>query len=70
MVMVGESCSEGRGFESLWLILDGHLSHRYVVKVVMFVCRKDDNKQKRLGIAHFYEKYVNKQKEVLNAPRF
>ena len=36
----------------------------------MFVCRKDDNKQKRLGIAHFYEKYVNKQKEVLNAPRF
>ena len=32
--MGGDSCSEGRGFESQHRILDGHL---FVVKIVMFV---------------------------------
>ena len=33
VVMGGDSRSEGRGFESLHLILDGHLSHIFVVKI-------------------------------------
>ena len=39
MVMGGDSCSEGRGFETQHLILDGHLSHIpiLVVKITMFV---------------------------------
>ena len=35
MVMGGDSCSEGRGFESRHRILDGHFSHLFVVKIVM-----------------------------------
>ena len=30
--------SEGCGFESQHHILDGHFSHKFVVKIVMFVC--------------------------------
>ena len=37
VVMGGDSCSEGRGFESQHHILDGHVSHLFVVKNVMFV---------------------------------
>ena len=37
MVMGGDSCSEGRGFESQHHILDGYFSHIFVVKIVMFV---------------------------------
>ena len=33
--MGGDSCSEGRGFESWHCILDGHFSHIFVVKIVM-----------------------------------
>ena len=42
----GDSCSEGLGFESQYCILDGHFSHTFVVKIVMFA-RKDENKCKR-----------------------
>ena len=35
MVMGGDSCSEGRGFESQHHIPDGHFSHLIVVKIVM-----------------------------------
>ena len=34
-----DSVSEGRGFESRHLILDGHVSHIFVVKIVMFVLK-------------------------------
>ena len=44
VVMGGDSCSEGRGFESQHSILDGHL---FVVKIVMFVW-KDEKKRKRV----------------------
>ena len=44
--MGGDSCSEGRGFKSHCCILDGHFSHLYLVKIVMFVW-KDKNKLKR-----------------------
>ena len=39
MVMGGDLCSKGRGFESQRRILDGHdiFSHIFVVKIVMFV---------------------------------
>ena len=38
VVMGGDSCSNGRGFESQQCILDGHFSHIFVVKIgMMFV---------------------------------
>ena len=39
VVMGGDSCSEGRGFQSQRNILDGHnsFSHIFVVKIEMFV---------------------------------
>ena len=37
VVMGGDSCSKGWGFESQRCILDGHFSHLFVVKIVMFV---------------------------------
>ena len=44
--MGGDSFSKGHGFESQHCIVDGHFSHLFVVKIVMFV-RKDKNKWKR-----------------------
>ena len=41
MVMGGDSCSEGRGFESQLSILDGHFSHIFDVKIVTMVVLKD-----------------------------
>ena len=35
--LVGDSCSEGCGFKSKYHILDGRVSHLFVVKIVMFV---------------------------------
>ena len=46
MVMGGDSCPEGHGFESQHCILDGHFSHISVVKIVVLVW-KDENKLKR-----------------------
>ena len=37
VVMGGESFSEGCGFESQHRILEGHFSHLFFVKIVMFV---------------------------------
>ena len=37
MVMGADSCFEGGGFESQHHILDGHFSHTFVAKIVMFV---------------------------------
>ena len=34
-----DSVSEGRGFESRHLILDGHVSHIFVVKIVIIVLK-------------------------------
>ena len=36
MVMGGDSYSEGGGFESRHHLLDGHFSHLFVVKIVLF----------------------------------
>ena len=35
--MGGDSCSKGHEFESWHRILDGHFSHIFVVRNVMFV---------------------------------
>ena len=49
MVMRGDSCSEGCGFENQHCILDGHISHLFVVKIVMlFENTFQKNKQKHL----------------------
>ena len=38
VVIGGDSCSKGHGFESQHRLLDGHFSHLFVVKIViMFV---------------------------------
>ena len=37
MVMGGDSCSEGDGFESQHHILDGNFSHYFVVRIGVFV---------------------------------
>ena len=47
MVMGGDSCSKGRGFESQYRILDGHFSHIFVVKICNVRLKKTENKQKR-----------------------
>ena len=46
VVMGGDSCSEGCGRKSQHRTLDGHFSHLFVVKIVMFVW-KEENKLKR-----------------------
>ena len=51
VVLGGDSASKGRGFESLTHKQDGHFSHLFVVKIVMFVW-KDEKKWKEAGMAH------------------
>ena len=52
VVIGGYSYHEGRGFESLHCILDGHFSQIFVVKFLM-LCWKDENKQKGAGDGPF-----------------
>ena len=49
VVMEGDSCSEGRGFKSKHYILDGHFSHLFVVEIVMFVLKDENQTKKRPG---------------------
>ena len=49
MVMVGDSCSKGRGFKSQHHILEGHFSHLFVVKLVLY---KTKINQKEAGMDH------------------
>ena len=39
VVMGGDSCSKGLWFESQYRMQDGHFSHLFVVRIVMFVWR-------------------------------
>ena len=53
-VMVEDSCSKGGGFESQHHILDRHISHIFVVKIVMMFVWKDQNLTiNETGLAHF-----------------
>ena len=47
VVMGGDSCSEGCGFESQCHILDGHFSHLFVEKLYSCLFEKNENKRKR-----------------------
>ena len=53
VIMGGDSCSKGREFESQHCILDGHISHLFVITIVMFVW-KDKNKQKKAEDGPFF----------------
>ena len=60
VVMGGDSCYESRGFESQHCILDGHFSHLFVVKIVMFVWKDENQMKKRPGLAIFLKKNYEK----------
>ena len=49
VIMGGDSCSEGHEFKFQLHILDGHLSHLFVVRIVMFVLFvwKEENKNEK-----------------------
>ena len=54
LVIMGEdSCSKGFGFESRHRMLDGHFSHKFVVKVVLTFVGKDQNEA---GVGPFLKK--------------
>ena len=57
VVKGGDSLSEGCEFKSQRQILDGHFSHLFVVRIVMFVW-KDENTQKEAGVGPFLKKQV------------
>ena len=70
MVMGGDSCSEGRGFESQHCILDGHFSHLFVVKIVMLFEKTKIN-EKEAGNSHFVKKIdvrVSIDKQAIHEP--
>ena len=52
VVKWGDSQSEGCEFESRRRILDGHFSHLYVVRIVMFIWKDENKRKKRPGFAH------------------
>ena len=56
VVMGGDSCSEGCGFKSQHCILEGHFSHLFVVKIVMFVLKKTKINEKEAGYGPFLKK--------------
>ena len=49
MVMRGDSCTEGGGFDSLSCILDGHFPHIFVVKIVMLAQKEQIKRKRRRG---------------------
>ena len=49
VVMGGDSRSKGCGFESRHRILDGHFSHIFVVKIVLFVWKRPKINEKEAG---------------------
>ena len=49
MVMGGDSFSEDHGFKSQHRKLDEYFLYCFGVKIVLFVCSKDKNKQKDAG---------------------
>ena len=54
LVVMGQvSCSEGRGFESRHLILDGHFFTYICCKIVMFVRKKTKINEKEAGVGPF-----------------
>ena len=53
VVMGGDSCSEGRGFESRYHIQDGHFSHIFVLKVCNVCLKRPKINKKEAGVGQF-----------------
>ena len=53
VVMGGDSRLKGCGFESRHRILDGHFSHRFVVKICNVCLKRPKIYKKRPVLAHF-----------------
>ena len=53
----GKDYPEGSRFESQHGILDGHISHIFVVKILMFV-EKTKMNEKEAWMANFYKKSI------------
>ena len=67
LVVIGDdSCSRGRGFKSRRCILDGHFSHSFVAKIVLFVRKRPRKNKKEAGVGPFVLK--NKAKRGLDWP--
>ena len=49
VVMRGDSCSEGHGFESQHHMVDGHFSHLFAVKIVMYVWKDKRNQKEAMN---------------------
>ena len=56
MVMGGDSCSEGRGFESEHRILDEHFLHIFVVKICNVCLKRPKINEKEAGVGPFFKK--------------
>ena len=65
MVMGGDSCSEGRGFESQHHILDEHFFTLICCKNSN-VCLKRQRDKKEVGMANFFKKPEQKHKTIGN----
>ena len=55
VVMGGESCSKGCGFESRHRILDGHFSHIFVVKICNVCLKRLKTNEKEVGVGPFFK---------------
>ena len=53
MVMGGDTCYEGRGFESQHHILDGHFLHPFVVKICNVCLKRSKINKKEAGVGPF-----------------
>ena len=62
MVMGGDSCSKGRGFESWHRILDGHFFTLICYIICNNVCLKRTKiyDKKRPELAHFFKIHCNR----------
>ena len=65
MVMGGDSRCKGRGFESRHHILDGHSSHIFVIKIVMFERTKINEKE--TGMPHLKINFLQERKVHINS---
>ena len=54
MVVGGDSCSEGRGFESRHSILDGHFLHIFVVQICNVCLKRPKINKKEARVAPFF----------------
>ena len=53
VVMGGDSCFKGRGFKSQHCGLDGHFSHLFVLKIVMFCSKRPKINEKEATDCQF-----------------